>query len=80
MKSRETKHEFCNWSVIIIFGYGDIELSVVSILLLQEVILTDNMCKGEMNREKSIGPRTDPCGTPVVHIVTADVEQPIQTH
>ena len=38
MEGRETKLEFGNWSIVIIFGYGDIEPSVVSVLLLQEAI------------------------------------------
>ena len=46
MESRKTKLEFGNWSIVIIFGYGDTELSVVSVLLLQEAIGTDNMSNG----------------------------------
>ena len=38
MEGRETELEFGKWSIVIIFGYGDIELSIVSVLLLQEAI------------------------------------------
>ena len=76
MEGRETKLEFGNWSIVIIFGHGDIELSVISVLPYELTICA----MGEMNIEKSIGPSTDPCGTPVVHRVIGDMEQPIRTN
>ena len=38
MKGRETMLELGDRSIVIVFGYGDIEPSVLSILLLQEAI------------------------------------------
>ena len=46
MEGRETKLELGDWSIVIVFGYGNIELSVVSVLLLLEAILADSMCNG----------------------------------
>ena len=79
MDGRETKLEFGNWSIVIIFGYGDIKLSVVSVYCCCRRPYELTICAMvEMNRGKSIGPTTDPCVTPMVYRVTEDVEQPIR--
>ena len=61
--------------------YGDIELSVISVLLLCEAKRGSYMCdRGDMLREKIRGPRTEPCGTPELQMEVGDLEWPIRTN
>ena len=58
----------------IIEGNVYIKLSIIGVLLLTDAFFWAIWAIGETNREKSIGPRTDPCGTPVVQVVVVERE------
>ena len=78
MESRETELEFGDWSIVIIFGYGDID----------ECRQRTAAAGGHMNWQhvqwvRWIGnkawDRGDPCGTTVLYKVTGDLKQSLRT-
>ena len=77
----QTPHQLGESSVLIEMGDGDIELRIVRILLLHETMSNGNVSDGRyMKRENKTWPRTEPCGTPRVHLVEADLADWLRTH